>query len=132
MRTKDEIKLSTLRFLLAPVHNLKIEKGTLADEDIVSVVQKQIKQRKESIEGFKQGGRDEMVKKENQEMEILQQYLPEQMSDADIEHIVDNAIKETSASSPQDMGKVMGVLSGKLRGKADMGLVSSLVKKKLS
>ena len=132
LRSKDEMKLSTLRFLMASIHNLKIEKGKLDNEDIVTTIQKQIKQRKESIEGFQQGGRDELVKKEKTEMEILQTYLPEQLSSAEVENIVDSAIKETSASSPQDMGKVMGILSSKLKGKADMGVVSGVVSKKLS
>ena len=132
MRSKDEIKVSTIRFLMASIHNVKIEKGKLSEEDVVSVIQKQIKQGKESIEGFKQGGRDELIKNETQEIEILQKYLPEQMSDSDVELLVDKAIRDTSSSEQRDIGKVMGVLSSKLKGKADMGVVSGLVKKKLS
>ena len=132
LRSKDEIKVSTIRFLMASIHNVKIEKGKLSEEDVVSVIQKQIKQGKESIEGFKQGGRDELIKNETQEIEILQKYLPEQMSDSDVELLVDKAIRDTSSSEQRDIGKVMGVLSSKLKGKADMGVVSGLVKKKLS
>lgn len=132
LRSKDEMKVSTIRFLMASIHNVKIEKGKLSEEDIVSVIQKQIKQGKESIEGFKQGGRDELIKNETQEIEILQKYLPEQMSDSDVELLVDKAIKDTSSLSIQDMGKVMGVLSSQLKGKADMGVVSGMVKEKLS
>ena len=132
LKSKDEAKVSTLRFLMSSIHNTKIEKGELSEEDIVSVIQKQIKQSKESIEGFKQGGRDELVSKEIQEIEILQKYLPEQMSDSDVELLVDKAIKDTSSLSIQDMGKVMGILSSQLKGKVDMGVVSGLVREKLS
>jgi|SRR3989344_1782085 len=132
LRLRDETKVSTIRFLLAATHNLQIEQGKLSEEDIISVIQKQIKQRKESIAAFKQGGRDELVQKETREMEILQEYLPEQVSDAEIEILVDKTIKDTSASSLNDMGKVMGILSAQLKGKADMSTVSGLVRKKLS
>ena len=132
LRSKEEAKVSTIRFLMATVHNIKIEKGKLSEEDIVSAIQKQIKQSKESIEGYKKAGREELVKEGTREIEILQEYLPEQMSDSDIEMLVDKAIKDTSSSEQKDIGKVMGVLSSKLKGKADMGVVSGLVRKKLS
>ena len=132
MRAKDEAKVSTIRFLMASIHNTKIEKGKLSEEDIVSAIQKQVKQSKESIEGNKKGGREDLVKEGVREIEILQEYLPEQMSDSDIEKIVDKVIKDTSTSTIQDIGKVMGKVSSELRGKADMGMVSGLVKKKLS
>ena len=133
LKSKDELRVSTIRFLMSAIHNAKIEKGEeLNDEDVVGVIQKQIKQRKESIEGFKKGNRDELVEKETREMKILQEYLPEQPSESDLEQLVDKAVKDTSSSSVTDMGKVMGKLSGDLKGKADMSAVSSLVKKKLS
>lgn len=132
LRAKDEAKVSTIRFLMASIHNTKIEKGKLSEEDIVSVIQKQIKQSKESVEGFKKGGREDLAKEGKREIEILQEYLPDQMSDSDIEKLVDKAIKDTSSSSLQDIGKVMGKVSVELKGKADMGMVSGLVKKKLS
>lgn len=132
LRAKEEAKVSTIRFLMATVHNIKIEKGKLSEEDIVSAIQKQIKQSKESIEGYKKAEREELVKEGTREIEILQEYLPEQMSDSDIEKLVDKAIKDTSSSTVQDIGKVMGKVSGELKGKADMGVVSSVVKKKLS
>ncbi len=133
MKNKEELRLSTLRFLLAALHNAKIEKRQeLSDEDIVSAVQRQIKQRKESIEGFEKGGRVDLAEKEQKELSILQEYLPEQLSETEIEQLVDKTVKDLSASSITDMGKVMGKLSGELKGKADMGVVSSLVKKRLS
>ncbi len=133
LKSKDELRVSTIRFLMSAIHNAKIEKGEeLNDEDIVGVIQKQIKQRKESIEGFKKGNRDELVEKETREMKILQEYLPEQLSESDVEQLVDKAVKDTSSSSVTDMGKVMGKLSGELKGKADMSVVSSIVRTKLS
>jgi uncharacterized protein len=132
MKAKDEVKVSTIRFLMSAIHNVEIEKdGELGEEDIVSVIQKQVKQRKESIEGFEKGNRPELVKKEKQEMQILQEYLPEQISSTVIKNMVDKAIKDTSSSGQQDIGKVMGALSQQLKGKADMSTVSSIVKKKL-
>lgn len=132
LRAKDEAKVSIIRFLMASIHNIKIEKGKLSEEDVVSAVQKQIKQSKESVEGFKKGGREDLAKEGKREIEILQEYLPEQISDSDIEKLVDEAIKNTSSYEQKDIGKVVGILSGKLKGKADMGVVSGLVKNKLS
>lgn len=133
LKAKEEIKVSTIRFLMSAIHNSEIEKGKdLVDEDIVLVIQKQVKQRKESIEGFEKGNRLDLVGKEKREMGILQEYLPEQISSSELELMVDKSIKETSSFSQKDIGKVMGVLSPQLKGKADMGLVSSMVRKKLS
>ncbi|MEX0616950.1 MAG: GatB/YqeY domain-containing protein [Candidatus Woykebacteria bacterium] len=133
LREKDELRLSTLRLLVSAAHNAKIEKGReLSDEEVLEVLQKQVKQRKESIEGYSQGGREDLAEKEKQELAILQEYLPEQISDSEIEKMVVSAIKETLSSTIADMGKVMGKLSQDLKGKADMGAVSSIVRKKLS
>lgn len=134
-KAKDELKVSTLRLLLGAIKNYAIAKESTSynpsDEEIAGVVQKEIKQRKESIESYKAGGRQELADKENKELEILQKYLPEQMSEEEIRKLVDGAIAETGASSMQDMGKVMGVLSPTLKGKADIGVVSGIVKEKL-
>ena len=130
-KAKDELKVSTLRFLLAAIKNFEIEKGgagySANDEEVLAVINKQAKQRKESIESFKAAGRSELVEKETKELEILQAYLPAQLSEEEVRAIVEKTIKETGASSPNDVGKVMGVLSQELKGKADLGLVSSLV-----
>jgi uncharacterized protein YqeY len=136
MRAKEELKVSTLRLLIGAIQNYEIAKeGTsyeADDEEIKEVIGKEVKKRKESIEQFKAGGRNELVEKETKEMGILQEYLPEQMGEDEIKKIVDEKIKEVGASSITDIGKVMGALSGELKGKADMGIVSKLVKESLS
>jgi len=136
MKAKDELKVSALRMLSAAIKNYEIEKGgagyAATDEDVVSVVQKQVKQRKDSIEAFKSAGRDEMAEKESKELEILQGYLPAQMGEAEVKEIVAKKIVEAGATSIADIGKVMGALSLELKGKADMNLVSKLVREKLS
>jgi uncharacterized protein YqeY len=132
MISRDELKLSTLRFLLADMKNYKIEKQRdLTDEDVVSLIERQVKRHRESIEGFEKGGRVELADKERKELEILQSYLPEQLSNEEIKKAVEGAIASTGASSLQDMGKVMGALAP-LRGKADFSLISQLVKEKLA
>jgi hypothetical protein len=135
-KSKDELKVSTLRLLLSGIKNFEIAKqGTsysASDEEIVGVIQKEIKQRKESIEQFKAGNRQELVDKETKEMEILQQYLPEQMSEDEIRGLVEKRINELGASTIADTGKVMGVLSQELKGKADLSAVSKIVREKLS
>ncbi len=133
MLAKDELRLSTIRFLLADMKNYKIEQQReLTDEDVTTLLEKQVKRHRESIESFEKGNRAELAAKEKQELEILQNYLPEQMSREEVEKEVDLAITSSSASSITDMGRVMGMLSTKLKGKADMGLISTLVKEKLS
>lgn len=135
MLAKDELRTSTLRLLLSAINYYEIQKGgagySATEDDILSTIQTQIKQRKDSIDQFTTAGRQELVDKEKKEMEILQNYLPSQMSEEEIKKKVEEAIKQTGATSIQDMGKVMGVLS-ELRNKADMGLVSSIVKSALT
>lgn len=136
MMAKDELRTSVLRLLLSAVNYYEIQKGgagyTATDEDVLSVIQQQVKQRKDSIEQFKNAGRKELADKEQKELEILQKYLPEQMPEEEVKNIVEQTISEVGASSITDMGKVMGTLNAKLKGKADMGTVSRLVKEKLS
>jgi uncharacterized protein YqeY len=135
LKDKEELKLSTLRLLTAAIKNFEIEKGgagySASDEEVLSVVQKQVKQRQDSIEQFKAGNRPELVEKEQKELTILQSYLPEQMGEEEIKSIVEKAISDIGASGAADIGKVMGMLSGQLKGKADMSLVSKLVREKL-
>lgn len=129
---KDEIKVSTLRMLLSDSKNLKIEKQReLTDEDFQMLLERSVKRHRESIEGFEKGNRPEMAEKEKRELEILQSYLPEQMSESDIVIEVEKAISSSGASSIAEIGKVMGALSH-LRGKADFSIISKLVKDKLS
>lgn len=136
MLAKDELRTSVLRLLLSAINYFEIQKGgagyQATVDDILSVIQTQIKQRKDSIEQFTTAGRQELVDKETKELEILQNFMPEQMNEEEVRKIVEETIKETGAATIQDMGKVMGALTAKLKGKADMGMVSSIVKEKLS
>src|SRR4030042_2502149 len=135
LKEKEELKVSTLRLLIAAIKNFEIAKrGTsyvASDEEIASIIQKEIKQRRESIDQFKAGGRQDLVDKETKELEILQTYLPEQLGEEEIRGLVDSAITETGAASVSDMGKVMGLISTKAKGKVDMGVVSSMVRDRL-
>lgn len=132
MLSKNELKTSVLRLLLSAINYYEIQKGgagyEATDEDVLAVIQKEAKQRRDSIEQFKNAGRQELVDKETKELEILKKYLPEQMSNEEIKKLVIEAIKETNASSIQEMGKVMAALMPKIKGKADGGLVSRIVK----
>jgi len=129
-RARDEIKISTLRFLLAAVHNRKIEKQTeLAEEDVLAVVRQQAKQYQESIAAYRQGKRDDLIKKEVAELDILNTYLPRQMPSQDLEKIIKQVISEIGASGPKDFGKVMGAVMAKVKSQADGSQVADLVKK---
>ena len=136
MKTKDEIRTSVIRMLLSAINYYEIQKGgagyTATDEDVLSVIQKEIKQHRDSIEQFKNAGRQELVDKEQKELEILQIYLPEQMGEEEVKKIVEEVVAETGAKTIQDMGKVMGALNAKIKGKADMGTVSAIVREKLT
>lgn len=135
MLAKDEVKTSVLRMLLSALNYYEINKGgagyEATDEDVLTVIQKEAKQRNDSIEQFKNANRQELVDKETKELEILKAYLPEQMSEDEIKKLVVEAIAQTGAKSIADMGKVMGALMPKTKGKADGGLVSKIVKEKL-
>jgi hypothetical protein len=106
-------------------------KRELKDEDVIDVLSKQAKQRKESIEGFEKGGRTDMADKEKAELALIEKFLPAGLSDAELGQLIEEAIKASGAAGPKDMGKVMGVLTPKIKGRADMGKVSGLVKAKL-
>lgn len=131
--SRDEISVSTLRLLLSEIKNLEIAKGSsLSDEDIISVVQKEVKKRKEAAAGFRSGAREEQALKEETESRVLESYLPAQLSNEELTKMVEVAITEVGATSMSDMGKVIGVVMGRVRGQADGGSVSSLVKERLS
>lgn len=136
MLAKDELKTSVLRMLLSAINYYEIQKGgagyEASDEDVLAVIQKEVKQRNDSIDQFKAAKRDDLVEKETKELEILKTYLPEQMGEDEIRKLVEAAVSETGASSMQDMGKVMGILMPKTKGKADGSIVSRIVKEKLS
>ena len=137
MKAKNERAVSTLRMVNSSLKNADIEargsgKPPLGDAEVLSLLQKMIKQRQESVELYKQGNRPELVKQEEEEIAIISAYLPKQMSDAEVGAAIDAAIKETGASGMKDMGKVIGVLRGKYAGQMDMGKASAAVKAKLS
>ncbi len=133
MRAGETRRRDTLRLLLAALKQREVdERKELADADVVAVIDKMIKQRRESIAQFEKGGRQDLADKEQFEIGVLQAYLPQALSDAEIAAAVAEAIAAAGAKAPSDMGKVMGVLKSKLAGRADMGKVSSLVKAKLS
>lgn len=130
---RNEVKVSTLRLLLSEIKNAEIAKGSaLSDEDIISIVQREVKKRKEAAIGFRNGGREESALKEESELKILETYLPAQMSIEELTKVVDETINELGASSVTDMGKVIGSVMGKVKGKAEGSSVSALVKEKLS
>jgi len=135
MRARNAEKPSTLRMVVSALGYFEIEKGgagyEATEEDIETVLQKQAKQRRDSIEQFKAGGRDELAEKESKELELIQSYLPQHMAEEEVKRIVDEAVAATGATSAADMGKVMGALMPKVKGKADGSLVSRLVKEKL-
>ena len=133
MKEKKTIKIETLRMLKAEIKNVTIsKKGTpLEDKDVFQIISKQIKQHRDSIETFSKGGREDLAEKEKQELEILQSYLPKQLSKEEVVSIVKQAIVETGAASRSDMGKVMKVVMEKVRGAAEGKLVSQIVAEQL-
>ena len=133
LKAKKADEVSVLRFLLADLHNREIEKkGELTDEEVVAVIRKQVKQRKEAIEEFKKGNREDLVQKESSEVEILSKYLPQMIAAEEIEKVVQASISKTNAKSAQDFGRVMAEVMKELKGRAEGNLVAELVKKNLS
>jgi uncharacterized protein YqeY len=133
MRAGEKERLATIRLILSAVKQREVdERITLDDSQVLAAIEKMIKQRKEAITQFEAGGRADLVAKETAEIGILQGYLPAQMSDAEIDALIGEAIASTGAASIKDMGKVMGVVKAKAQGRADMGAVSARIKQKLS
>jgi uncharacterized protein len=132
MRARDERRTLTLRMAMSAAHNRQIELGrSLADEEYVDILSKQVKQRRESIEAFRSGGREAMAANEEAEATILAEFLPEALSADELESLVRTAIAETGASSPADLGKVMGRVVPQTKGRADGKAVSELVRRLL-
>lgn len=133
MRSKDAARLSAVRLLLAAIKQREVdERVTLGDSDVVSVIEKMLKQRRDSIAQYEQAGRQDLADAEKFEVGVLQAYMPQQMSDAEIDAAVAEAVAASGAAGPQDMGKVMARLKPALAGRADMGAVSARVKARLS
>lgn len=133
MRAKDAVRLESIRLLRAAIQRREVdERVDLTDQDVVSVVQKMIKQGKDSIALFEQGGREDLVQKEAATLAVLEIYLPEQLDEEALLVLIEKAVSESGAETVRDMGKVMGLLKPQVQGQADMGVVSGLIKQKLS
>ena len=129
MRDKNESRLGTLRMLSAAIQRREVdERIQLDDAQVIAVIEKLVKQGRESIEQYVKGGRQELADKESAEIVVFQAYLPQQLSEAEIDQLVAEAIAATGASSVKDMGKVMGVLKPKAQGRTDMGALSARIK----
>ena len=133
MKAQDKSALKAIRMILGAIKQKEIdERINLDDTQVLAVIQKMVKQRKDSISQFSDAGRTDLVEVEEAELSIINNYMPKQLSEAEIEVAVVNAIADSGANSMKDMGKLMGILKGQLDGKADMGRVSQLIKSKLS
>lgn len=133
MKNKDKEKLSVLRLLKGAMQLEEInKKQELSDDEIIAIIAKQIKTKKETIIEFEKGNRADLIEQANKEIEILSLYMPEQLSEEEVNDIVDEVIASVNPTSVKDMGKIMGQLTPRLRGKADMSTVSNLVKEKMN
>jgi hypothetical protein len=133
MRAKDAARLSAIRMLTAAIKQKEVDERIVVDDAaVLGIVEKLIKQRKDSIDQFAKAGRTDLVDKETAELNLLAGYLPQQMSDAELAAAVEAAVAESGAAGPQGMGKVMAVLKPRIAGRADMGKASALVKQRLS
>ena len=133
MKNRDKETTSALRMAISELKKEEIDKQIeLEDEQVIQILQRMIKQRKDSYSQFSDAGRNELAEKEQKEIDILSEFLPEQLSEEELSSMVLEVIKETGAEGPQDMGKVMGSLKQRIQGNADMGLVSKIVKETLT
>lgn len=133
MKSGDKENTTTLRMAISEIKKEEIDKKSdLTDQEIIVILQKMIKQRKDSSSQFSSAGRDELAEKEEREIKSLTEFLPEQLTEEEIEKIVSKTVNDLNAQSPQDIGKVMGSLKSQLQGKADMSIVSRMVKQNLS
>jgi uncharacterized protein YqeY len=132
MRDKDEARLGALRLLTAAIKRREVdERITLDDAQVIGVIEKQLKQGRESIEQYEKGGRPELAEKEKREIAVWQAYMPQPLSEAEVDALVAGAIAECGAASIKDMGKVMGLLKPKVQGRADMGALGAKIKARL-
>lgn len=133
MKAGEKEKLATVRLILSAIKQVEVDtRETLDDTKVLAVLDKMVKQRRESIAQYTKAGRDDLANQEQREIDIIQAYLPEQLSDDEIAEMIQAAISDSGAESIRDMGKVMGILKPKLQGRADIGAVSGLIKAKLS
>lgn len=132
MKTQEKEKLIVIRMVKGAIQMEELnKKRELTDEEVIDVITKQIKTRNESIEEFKKGNRNDLMEKTEREIKILEVYLPEPLTNEEIDEIIEQAFAEVQPSAPQDMGKLMGLITPKVKGKADMGMISKRVKEKL-
>ncbi|MFP4599747.1 MAG: GatB/YqeY domain-containing protein [Persicimonas sp.] len=132
MKAREKDKLQTIRGLISSLNNARIEKGgDLDEDDVIDVLSTEAKKRREAIDAYSEGGRDELAEKEAGELEVIEDYLPEQLSDEEAEAIVDEAIETTGASSKADMGKVMGMVMPKIKGRYQGSKIKDIVLGKL-
>lgn len=133
MRAKEKARLATIRLALAAIKQKEVDdRSTPTDEQVLAILEKMVKQRRDSIKQFEDAGRQELADIEKAEIVILQEYLPEQMDTAELEAVIVEIISSLGAAGPQDMGKVMGTLKPRIQGRADMGQASQIVKNKLT
>ncbi|HHC73184.1 MAG TPA: GatB/YqeY domain-containing protein [Thiotrichales bacterium] len=134
MRAGDKRRLGAVRLLLAAIKQVEVDEriSPLPDDRVLAVIQKMVKQRRESLEQYRSAGRDDLAEQEAFEIGVLEAYLPKALDDAEVDALIDEAIAASGATSMKEMGKVMGVLKPKLQGRADMGKVSARVKAKLA
>lgn len=133
LKSGDKLTLETIRMIRAQLKNAYLAKGKeLKEEEVIHVLNKEAKRRKESLELYQQGGRDDLAEKESQELKIIHSYLPKGLKKSEVEEIINQVIKETGAESPRDMGRVMGEVMSKVKGRAEGKFVQELVKIKLS
>lgn len=133
MKAGDRTRLGTLRLMTAAIKQVEVdERRDLSDTDVLAILGKMVKQRRESIEQYRAAGRNELAEREQAEIDVISEFLPQPLDQAELEALVGEAISETGAQSVRDMGKVMALLRERVRGRADMGTVSALVKARLA
>ena len=133
MKSGDKPRLATIRLVMAAIKQQEVDsRKDLSDDDVITILTKMVKQRRDSIDQYTKAGRSDLADKESAEIAIIEQYLPAQLSAEEVAGIIDEVIAATGAAGPQDMGKVMGQLKGKLQGRADMGAASAIVRQKLA
>ena len=133
MKSQDKVALAVVRMLKSDIQMAELnKKSELTDDEIVSIVSKQIKMRKDSIKEFEKGNRNDLIEQSEQEIKILEKYLPEQLTEEEVTDIINNVFSKVNPTSSSDMGKIMGALTPLVKGKADMGIVSKIVKENLS
>ena len=133
MKAQDKERLAVVRMLKADIQMAELnKKADLTDDEIISIVSKQIKMRKDSINEFEKGNRTDLIDQANSEIKILEEYLPEQLSEQEVNDIINDVFNKVNPTTQADMGKIMGMLTPLVKGKTDMGIVSKIVKEKLS